>query len=313
MSEAQIETLLERCGLAPSLIESPSGLIAVHAGEKFLCSLVDTIGDANFGFASVFDYREVTDRHIANIPLPNIPSGLDAACAFVAQLDAALTGTRILPAIVGDTFWILRSTRTSEWSESWPVVQFNLAIMLGGMRALFGEKVAPVAVKIGGASAPDEVPEALAGVPMEIGATYTGLGFSTSVLHHRTVSWSRTQPATSQIAFTELSQADASSVCASLGPYLRSSRTDHLVERVAESFGVSVRSYQRHLARLGTSHSELVDDARLGAAYGHLRETDQSITMIALELGYAHPGDFARFFRSRIGLTPTEFRAFGEQ
>ena len=78
--------------------------------------------------------------------------------------------------------------------------------------------------------------------------------------------------------------------------------TDHSI------FVCRPRSYQRSLARIGVPHSELRDQARLLSAVDQLRDDRRSVTAIALDLGYAHAGDFTRFFRKQSGQTPGAFR-----
>ncbi len=60
-----------------------------------------------------------------------------------------------------------------------------------------------------------------------------------------------------------------------------------LVQRMATSFGMSVRSYQRRPKDVGTTHSELIDSARLDLALRMLSEEEYSVTDIALALEYS--------------------------
>ena len=94
-----------------------------------------------------------------------------------------------------------------------------------------------------------------------------------------------------------------------LSRLILSGTTDRLSERTAQAFGMSVRPYRRHLAQAGTSHGSLLADTRLKLALDLLSETDLDVTEIALELGYAFPKDFTRFFRSRVGLSPSKYRS----
>ena len=97
-------------------------------------------------------------------------------------------------------------------------------------------------------------------------------------------------------------------MAALLSRLILSGTTDRLSERAAQAFGMSVRSYRRHLAELGWSHRRLLADARLKLALELLSDAGLDVTEIALELGYAFPGDFTRFFRSRTGLPPSRYR-----
>ncbi len=76
----------------------------------------------------------------------------------------------------------------------------------------------------------------------------------------------------------------------------------------ARAFGMSERSYRRHLAELGTSHARLLADVRLETALDLLTDDAISVTEVAVAVGYEHPGDFARFFRRRTGWSPSDYR-----
>lgn len=77
---------------------------------------------------------------------------------------------------------------------------------------------------------------------------------------------------------------------------------------VAEIAGISSRTFQRQLVRLGHSYSSLVDIVRFENASRLLRETDTKIIDIALGIGYADHAHFTRAFRRISGATPREFR-----
>jgi AraC-like DNA-binding protein len=59
---------------------------------------------------------------------------------------------------------------------------------------------------------------------------------------------------------------------------------------------------------LGTSPMEFLLEKRVSGAERLLRETDRQITEIALETGFSDSNYFARQFRRRRGLTPSEYR-----
>lgn len=77
---------------------------------------------------------------------------------------------------------------------------------------------------------------------------------------------------------------------------------------IAELAGVSARSLQRMLSRVGTTYSGLLDAARFETARRLLRETDCKIIEVALASGYADPAHFTRAFRRIAGVTPGRFR-----
>lgn len=60
--------------------------------------------------------------------------------------------------------------------------------------------------------------------------------------------------------------------------------------------------------RYGMTLYDFVQKLRMDHACNLLRHSDLSITEIALEVGYEHPGNFATAFRRRYGMTPRAFR-----
>jgi AraC-like DNA-binding protein len=93
-----------------------------------------------------------------------------------------------------------------------------------------------------------------------------------------------------------------------LSNFVTSLTSDKLAVRVSRAFGCSPRSYRRQLAQLGTSHSKLLSDVRLDLALTLLEDGDILVADVAVELGYAHSGDFTRFFKNRMGCSPVEYR-----
>ncbi len=76
----------------------------------------------------------------------------------------------------------------------------------------------------------------------------------------------------------------------------------------AESHHVSYDHFRECFRRyLGVPPYDFLLNCRLDAAKKMLREEDFSIKEIAGLCGFARPSDFARFFRKRTGLSPSEF------
>jgi len=88
---------------------------------------------------------------------------------------------------------------------------------------------------------------------------------------------------------------------------LMEGRTD--IEGAAAMAGLGVQGLQRRLREAGVSYRDVVGAARQARAEALLRETDLSVTEIALDLGYNEHANFTRAFRRAIGCTPTDFRS----
>lgn len=84
--------------------------------------------------------------------------------------------------------------------------------------------------------------------------------------------------------------------------------TGHVsIESTAQSLNTSVRTLQRELNRQGTTFRRLASALRAKRASELLRHTDESVTSIAMSLGYSAPPHFTRAFRNATGMTPQEF------
>ncbi|MGO1692799.1 MAG: helix-turn-helix domain-containing protein [Marinobacter sp.] len=83
------------------------------------------------------------------------------------------------------------------------------------------------------------------------------------------------------------------------------------LEAIAERFCVSSRTLKRRLAEKGTSYREIVETVLKDRAIQLLRYTNQSVSEIAYELGYADLSNFSRAFRKWTGKSASEFREGG--
>lgn len=80
---------------------------------------------------------------------------------------------------------------------------------------------------------------------------------------------------------------------------------------MAERFCVSSRTLKRRLAERDTTYRDIVEAVLKDRAIQLLRYTNQSISEIAFELGYADLSNFSRAFRKWTGKSASEFRQEG--
>ncbi|HLV77770.1 MAG TPA: helix-turn-helix domain-containing protein [Marinobacter sp.] len=83
------------------------------------------------------------------------------------------------------------------------------------------------------------------------------------------------------------------------------------LDAMAERFHVSSRTLKRRLAERDTNYREIVEAVLKDRAIQLLRYTNQSISEIAYELGYADLSNFSRAFRKWTGKSASEFREGG--
>lgn len=77
---------------------------------------------------------------------------------------------------------------------------------------------------------------------------------------------------------------------------------------VAEQLGMSTRSFTRHLAREGTSFSQILDRVRRRLALSYLEDQRVSLQQIAWLLGYSELAAFNHAFRRWFAMSPRQAR-----
>jgi AraC-like DNA-binding protein len=80
------------------------------------------------------------------------------------------------------------------------------------------------------------------------------------------------------------------------------------IDRVANIAGMSLRSFQRQLAKEHITYSLLIDQVRFETAVRLLQDPDPKLIEISLELGYNDPANFTRAFKRWTGMSPSQFR-----
>ena len=81
------------------------------------------------------------------------------------------------------------------------------------------------------------------------------------------------------------------------------------VDELAAQMCLSVRSLSRHLQAHGTSYRALLQEAQQRDSLALLQDQRLSIGHIAQRLGYSSLANFTRAFRTRHGMTPSQWRA----
>ena len=78
---------------------------------------------------------------------------------------------------------------------------------------------------------------------------------------------------------------------------------------VARLLGRHPRLLQQDLQAQGRTFREVLDQVRYGEAQQQLRHGAQSITELALQLGYADESAFSRAFKRWSGVSPRAWRS----
>lgn len=83
---------------------------------------------------------------------------------------------------------------------------------------------------------------------------------------------------------------------------------DATLDSTARALKISGRTLQRHLGRMGTSHSEMLADVRLDLACRLLMDSTQRLSDISEFLGYANASSFSRTFVRLMKVQPVVYR-----
>ena len=307
---SRLERLAERAGLPPRIVYEPAGFVPLHATEHFLDLLQRQAGDSGFLFASLdFDPDEKRQTHsVVGVPLPCGRTGVEALEQMTATFNQFITGARFSCRREGGLLWVMRTTGATEWSDVWPVLQYNLSIVAHGTARILGRGLRPRALRLPVQPAAQDLPEDLRDLPIVPDRHRFGLAYHLADIAAHAFVLAEAARAQAGPATDPILGLTRGAIGACISRFLTSTATDSLSERVAQSFGMSARSYRRHLAELGTTHASLLADVRLDLALKLLDDQNHPVTAVAYELGYAHPGDFTRFFKARMGVCPFEYR-----
>ena len=84
---------------------------------------------------------------------------------------------------------------------------------------------------------------------------------------------------------------------------------DWHLEDLAKQYGVSISGLcHRFKAVTGSAVMAYLQDCRIASAKALLSSTDLPISKIVEDCGFSDSSNFSRSFKSRLGMTPSEFR-----
>lgn len=76
----------------------------------------------------------------------------------------------------------------------------------------------------------------------------------------------------------------------------------------AEILGITPRTLQRYLKKSDMTYQETLDQLRYESALPLLKDKQNNLLEVALELGYSDAAHFSRAFRRWAGISPSEYR-----
>jgi AraC-like DNA-binding protein len=149
------------------------------------------------------------------------------------------------------------------------------------------------------------------GVPVRFGASAIGVAVpwdEFSAERRKPIATGRRLTIADVFANAERGQAGGlgAAIRSIIGLRLLDGDTD--IDGAALLAGLGPRSLQRTLQDEGFTYRKILDAVRLQRSAALLQETDETVTEIALSLGYVEPGNFTRAFHRWTGRSPIDFR-----
>lgn len=152
-----------------------------------------------------------------------------------------------------------------------------------------------------------------AGIDLSLAMVQRDLGHATAleVARRLVVPLKRAGGQSQFSTMLELQTVDRDGAFDRLHAWIRSHLdTDLNIERLAEVYGRSTRTFIRHYkAATGTTPAKAVERMRVEAARGLLEESDWNIARIARRCGFDNLETMRRSFLRCLGVPPAEYRA----
>ncbi len=145
----------------------------------------------------------------------------------------------------------------------------------------------------------------LLGCPVAFGSDHLKITMDSAVLQEPTLDI-RNYITARMRSFMDSQDEFLKQVSAVISIFLPSGKTD--INSIAKSMGYSARTLQRRLNDSSSSFKYLLDSVRLTHANQYLKNTQYSLTDIAILLGYSNLSAFTRAYRRWHGINPRNAR-----
>jgi len=300
---------LAKARLPLIMAERQTGLVPWVSALRFLDVVAHYTGDPLFSANCILSAGGKRPNSVASVSLVRAPTAYESIRMFVENANAITTGATITSTVSGNCLWILRRPNNPGNIDSWHAEQFVIATFVKAISSFLGTNWRPQKLKIRQGTRPDAVPYQWSEADIETANPHTAIGVKLVDIvsgmnsdHEHTALPGNWEQAELRDAVVN----DRVSLRSAVLHYI--DHEDERITQVADAFGVTERTFRRHLKTAGLSYTELVDEARYKRSLILLKDSNLKITEIALDLGYTYPENFARAFRKRVGMSPTEFR-----
>jgi len=307
--------ILTDAGIAVADLAVPDTWVPAAAVSRVLERSADESGLEDFGLR-LAGLRRLATLGPLSVVLrqePDLRSALGLLCRYEHSYNEAL---RLRLDEAGDLATMRLWFEFGEPAPTRQALELATAALLGIVRELLGRQWEPLSLCFSHrAPASPAAHLAAFGPRLKFGHEFTGLVFYAAELDApNTVSDPLLRPYAQQL-LSALPAPPAPTVTGQvtqlvemLLPLGRCS-----TNQVARSLGVTQRTLHRQLAAESESFSAIVHRIRAALAERYLAAERYSLTEVSELLGFTAPSAFSRWFRQRVGVSPTQWRASARQ
>lgn len=307
-----IEVLFQRAGGEPEWLADPEYRIDFDLYVR-LWNLADqAVGDPLFALQAGLDFHpgHMGDLATLLVAAPNLVEAIEHLIRYEHILQ---DGIRTRLAQEGGQAYIDYSCADYSPQVLRCIVEKDIAESLGVAEFLVrearhNETLAPSEIWFRHAPVAEQAEyEALLPCPVRFSMPGNRLIFDANLLQLETYF---DNPAVFAKLVTEMEQRADHSLVARLRRLLSERLNQGVpeVKEVAESFGMSHRTFQRRLAEEQASFKDVVNQVRQELAMGLLSRSEHSISEIAYLVGFTEASTFHQAFKRWTGISPGEYR-----
>jgi len=300
---------LERSQISLRARDDPTGFIPGRRVWAFVGDVDDreALGDFWLEVAQMSDWRRAGWVR-PMVHAATLRDAIQTMCvSYVRQIPMNRLGLSADGPITW--FWRRRVPDVHDWDGSEPAEQYTFSFMLEVVRAAAGSAWLPHHLKIESPqSGWGAATKRLHGIHIQYGQPMLAIGIPTPLLSLPVSITSHSAPGP---AGDEPASDFRGSLRQALRPLLAGGVPSQ--ETAAELLCTTPRTLRRRLAKEHTTWRDEIHGLIFEKALLHLEEGRASVAEIAEDLGYSRPEHFTRFFRDRMGIPPSAYRAEVEQ
>ena len=300
---------LERSRISLRVRDDPTGFIAGRSAWAFVGGVDrrEALGDFWLEVAQTSDWRRAGWVR-PMVHSATLRDAIRTMCSsYVRQIPMNRLGLSADGPITW--FWRRRIPDVHDWDGNEPAEQYTFSFMLEVVRAAAGSAWLPDHLKLESPqSGWGAATKRLRGIHVQYGQPMLAIGIPTPLLSLPASITSHSAPGP---AGDEPASDFRGSLRQTLRPLLAGGVTSQ--DKVAELLRTTPRTLRRRLAEEHTTWRDEIHDLILEKALLRLEEERASVAEIAQDLGYSRPEHFTRFFRDRMGIPPSAYRAEVEQ